>query len=108
MCFCERNGAFKGLSTLRVYEMCVCGPAGQNSLVRMSGTPPPHHSHTHISHKEDCLMRDFGERSEKKGEEGEFFGPGEGVKTFLARKMGVGALEICVFLREVSHAPLSG
>lgn len=28
VCFCERNGAFKGLSTLRVYEMCVCGPSG--------------------------------------------------------------------------------
>lgn len=30
VCFCERNGAFKGFSTLRVYEMCVCvgGPSG--------------------------------------------------------------------------------
>ncbi len=120
VCFCERNGAFKGLFTLRVYEMCVCvcvcvcvDPAGQNSLVGMSrNTPSPSFSHTHthiyISHKEHCLMRDFGERSEKKGEERECFEPGEGVKTFLGKENGVGVLETCVFQREVSHAPLSG
>lgn len=41
-------------------------------------------------------MRDFGERSEKKGEEGIFFGPGEGVKTFLGQENGGwGARDLC-------------
>lgn len=69
MCFCERNGAFKGLSTLRVCEMCVCVWTQQVRTASLGCLEHPLPIiHTHISQKEDCLMRDFGQ-SEKKGEE---------------------------------------
>lgn len=54
-----------------------------------------HPGHTHKLHKDDGPKRDFGERSEKRGEGG-FFGHREGAKTFSGQESGGwGTLEIC-------------
>ncbi len=117
VCFCERNGAFKGLFTLRVYEVCVCvcvcvDPAGQNSLVGMSrNTPSPSFSHTHthththiyiyIYPTKNTAWWEISEKGQrKKGEERECFWTWRGGNDIFGQgKWGLGCLRL-VFFRE--------
>ncbi len=111
VCFCERNGAFKGLFTLRVYEMrvcvCVCGPSGAEQPRWDVWNTPPHHSlthahtHTHIYPTKNTAWWEISEKGQrKKGEERECFWTWRGGEDiFGPGKWGLGCSRL-VFFRE--------
>lgn len=99
VCFCERNGAFKGFSTLRVYEMCVCVCVWTQRVRTASlDSLSLHHSHTHTDHTKKTAWWEVLEKGQrKKVRRGKFWTGRGGEDIFGPGKWGLGCSRFVFF-----------